>query len=294
MSARLETRQTLSAARRQMAAHLRQANVETPDLDARVLMQAVLALDLTGLMRDEARVLDDTQTFQLNNALARRLNGEPVARIAGCREFWGLNFTLNADTLVPRPDSETIIEAALRALRAIHPPDAALQFADLGTGSGALLIALLHEWPQAYGVGTDISAGALETAARNAQALHIGARARFVHCDYADGLQGPFDLIVSNPPYIRTSELERLDIEVRLHDPRLALDGGADGLDAYRKIASSVPPLLASDGLLALETGFDQTKAVACLLGDAGFTILNEELRDLGGRPRGVLARKSA
>ncbi len=293
MNARLKTGQTLSAARRHMATHLRNAHIETPELDARALMLASLALDLTSLMRDEARVLDDSETHRLNDALARRLKGEPVARITGCREFWGLNFALNADTLVPRPDSETIIEAALHALRTIHPPDAALRFADLGTGSGAMLVALLHEWPQAHGVGTDLSQGALDAAARNAQALHVGPRARFIACDYADALQGPFDLIISNPPYIRTDELERLDIEVRLHDPRLALDGGPDGLHAYRKIAATVPPLLAAGGFLALETGFDQTGAVAALLRQAGLTVLDGELRDLGGRPRGVLARKS-
>jgi release factor glutamine methyltransferase len=181
----------------------------------------------------------------------RRLEHEPVARILGEKEFWGLRFALSADTLVPRADTETVMEAALDLVRAAGDPPEPLRIADIGTGSGAILLALLKELPGATGIGTDISAGALSTARYNAEQLDLGSRATFVECDYCDKLTGPFELIVSNPPYVVRGEIDALAREVRDYDPRRALDGGSDGLVAYRAIARDLTGLLAAGGAFA-------------------------------------------
>ncbi|KMO27620.1 SAM-dependent methyltransferase, partial [Methylobacterium tarhaniae] len=171
--------------------------------------------------------------------------GEPVARIIGAWEFWGLPFGLSSDTLVPRPDTETLVEAALGLGLG---PDAPHRLADLGTGSGCILVALLTEWPQAVGLGIDRSPGACVTARANAARNGVADRAAFAVGDWASALSGPFDVVVANPPYIASEVIAGLSGEVRDHDPRLALDGGADGLDAYRTILAQVPRLLAPGG----------------------------------------------
>jgi release factor glutamine methyltransferase len=188
---------------------------------------------------------------------ARRRAHEPVARILGRKEFWGLPLRLNAETLVPRPETETVVEAALATV--VSPT----RIADLGTGTGALLLALLTELPAACGVGTDISATALACARENAVALGLAARASFVACDYAAGLAAPVERLVANPPYVARSDIAALPPEVRDFDPRRALDGGVDGLDGYRAIIADARRVLAPGGALVLELGFGQGEAVA-------------------------------
>jgi release factor glutamine methyltransferase len=287
------TGQNVETVRRKLSARLRSHDVESADLDTRLLVGAVLDLDLTGLMVAAKRVLTDDEATRLDTLAFRRIAGEPIARILGVKEFWGLSLLLSADTLVPRPDTETIVEAALEAIDATQRRDAMLGIADLGTGSGAILLALLSELAQATGTGTDISLAALQTARHNATQLGFANRAYFVACDYASALRPGLDLIVSNPPYIRTKEIADLATEVRDHDPLRALDGGADGLDAYRIIAPQAEALLAPGGWLVVEVGFDQSDDVAALMQAAGLQPIAAAKADLGGVRRAVSARKS-
>jgi release factor glutamine methyltransferase len=205
-----------------------------------------------------------------------------VARILGQREFWGLPFALSPETLVPRPDTETVVETALSLAREGTAPRRIL---DLGTGSGCLLVALLHECPTAFGIGVDREPAALATARRNAEANGVGARARFVAGDWAAPLRGPFDLVVSNPPYIASAVIGGLDPDVRDHDPRLALDGGPDGLEAYRRIIGEAGRLLVPGGALVLEIGYDQAAAVRALGVEAGLEFVRLA-HDLSNNPR--------
>ena len=286
--------ETIESARRLLTARLAASGIDSAALEARILTGAVLGLDLTGLIARGLRQLNEDDAARLDAFAQRRLAGEPLARILGTKEFWGLPLKLSADTLVPRADTETVVEAALDVLRAEGRMQAALRIADLGTGSGAILLALLTELPAATGVGTDLSAAALDTARTNALSLGLGTRAQFLVSDYGDGLSGPFDLIVSNPPYIRSADIATLAPEVRDHDPHLALDGGRDGLDAYRRISPKAVPLLAAGGLLVLEIGQGQDSAVSRLMTAAGFTVMAEARVDLAGIVRAVVARKIA
>ncbi|ABD86086.1 peptide chain release factor N(5)-glutamine methyltransferase [Rhodopseudomonas palustris] len=283
------TSPTIEAARRAVATRLRGSAIESAELDARLLIGAVLGLDLTGLMVGAARLLTPEQASQLDALVTRRLAGEPVARIVGIKEFWGLPLALCGDTLVPRPDTETIVEAALQLFAGRPAPQ---RIADLGTGSGAILLALLSEWPQACGVASDISVAALHTARANAARLGLGDRAAFVACDYASALRGPFDLIVSNPPYIRSADIAALDREVRDHDPRRALDGGADGLAAYRTITTQAAGLLSPGGALIVEIGQGQGDEVSALMRAAGLTTDRPPTPDLAGIGRAVTGRR--
>jgi release factor glutamine methyltransferase len=287
------TGQTIDAARRMLAVRLRTHDVESADLDARLLAGAALGLDLTGMMSAAKRLLTEDESARLADFARRRIGGEPVARIVGVREFWSLPLHLSADTLVPRPDTETIVEAALERLDGDGRRHEPLAIADLGTGSGAVLLALLSELPNAFGVGTDINAAALRTARQNARRLGFSARAGFVACNYADALTGGWDLIVSNPPYIRSADIADLSIEVRDHDPHRALDGGIDGLDAYRAIAPDAARLLAPGGLLLVEVGHDQSDEVAGLMSAAGLTLPGSPKADLAGILRVVIGQKS-
>jgi release factor glutamine methyltransferase len=283
--------QTVETARRALTARLRSGGIESAELDARILVGSVLGLELTGLIAAAGRILDRDEAECLEGFARRRIAGEPVARILGFREFWGLPLRLSPATLVPRPDTETVVEAALEILRADSRRDSPLRIADLGTGSGALLLALLSELPDAFGVGTDISVPALLTARDNARQLGFAARAAFAACDYAAALSGPFDLIVSNPPYIRSAQIASLDAEVRDHDPHRALDGGFDGLDAYRLIAPQASRLLAPGGALVVEVGHGQSGEVPGLLRAAGLTSAGPPKSDLAGIRRVVTAR---
>lgn len=285
------TGQSIEGARRTLAALLRSARLDEAELDARILISAVLALDLTGLVTQAARPLTVAEASRLAQHAQRRIAGEPVARILGTREFWGLPFRLSEATLVPRPDTETVVELALEIFRerqASHPP----RIADIGTGSGAILLALLHEIPDAFGVGTDLSQNALRTARDNAAALGLADRAAFVACSYAAALRGPFDLIVSNPPYIPSGEIPKLSIEVRGHDPHLALDGGNDGYDAYRALIPQAAERLAPDGALIVEAGLGQAQNIETLMRGAALSLDRPPKADLAGIPRAVSARK--
>nr|WP_249782744.1 MULTISPECIES: peptide chain release factor N(5)-glutamine methyltransferase [unclassified Bradyrhizobium] len=274
-----------------MAAQLRSARLDEAELDARILISAALGLDLTGLVTQAARLLTATEASRLAQHAQRRIAGEPVSRILGTREFWGLPFRLSEATLVPRPDTETVVELALEILRerqASHPP----RIADIGTGSGAILLALLHEIPDAFGVGTDLSQNALMTARDNAAALGLADRAAFVACSYAAALGGPFDLIVSNPPYIPSAEIPKLSVEVREHDPHLALDGGNDGYDAYRALIPQASERLAPGGALVVEAGQGQAQNIETLMRAAVLSLDRSPKADLAGIPRAVSARK--
>jgi release factor glutamine methyltransferase len=257
-----------------------------------MLVGAVLGLDLTGMITAADRLLDCGESRRLEDFARRRLAGEPVARILGHKEFWGLPLQLSPATLVPRPDTETVVELALEMLRNDGTSRRPLRIADLGTGSGAILLALLSELPDGYGVGTDVSPAALATARANAARLGFASRAAFIACDYAAALSGPLDLIVSNPPYIRSAEIADLATEVRDHDPRLALDGGADGLDAYRALVPQAARLLAPGGVLAVEVGHDQSGELEGLMTAAGLTLGGPAKADLAGIPRAVAGRK--
>ncbi len=272
-------RAVVDAATRRLAA----AGVETPRLDARVLVGHILDCDPSAVAYVDRPAPDAAARRRLALALRRRLAGEPVARIVGRREFWSLDFAVGPATLVPRPDSETLVEAALAASRR-----SARRILDLGTGTGCLVLSLLTEIPDATGLGMDCAAGAVRVARRNARALGIAERVRFAIGDWAMGVSDRFDLVVSNPPYIPTGELDALPAEVR-RDPRAALDGGPDGLDAYRAIAAALPGLLEPNGLTALEVGVGQAADVAALLAAAGLTVRGTAA-DLAGRARVVIA----
>ena len=237
-----------------------------------------------GSFRTRAKPPPDEGVDRFFDLVARRADGEPVARILGRREFWGLPFALAPATLEPRPDTETVVEAALGLVRGAG---GAASILDLGTGSGCLLLALLSELPDAAGVGVDRSPAAAAAARRNARSLGLGDRARFVAGDWAEAISGRFDLVVSNPPYIATEHIEALAPEVRRHDPALALDGGADGLDAYRAIVADLPRLLAPSGVAVLELGAGQRDAVAGLARAAGLVVIGSN-PDLAGTPRAL------
>ena len=284
--------QTVEAARRALTARFRNDKIDSAELDARILVGAVLGLDLTGLITSPSRLVTPEQAVRLEDFARRRLAGEPVARLLGLREFWGLPLQLSAETLVPRPDTETVVELALEMIRTAPASDRALRIADIGTGSGAILLALLSELPDASGIGTDISVATLRTARANAASLGFSGRAAFIACDYATALSGGFDLIVSNPPYIRSAEIASLGIEVRDHDPHRALDGGTDGLDAYRALIPQAGRLLAPRGALVVEVGHGQSAAVQRLMTAAGLRLERPPRADLGGIPRAVAGRR--
>jgi len=284
--------QTVDSARRALTARFKSSAVDSAEIDSRLLVGAVLGLDLTGLITAAHRQLTADESTRLEDFARRRLQGEPVARILGRKEFWGLPLKLSPATLVPRPDTETVVELALELLRAGGAPDRPLRIADLGTGSGAILLALLSELPNAQGYGTDISTTALQTASANAAHAGLAHRATFIACDYATGLSGPFDLIVSNPPYIRSADMGGLATEVREYDPRTALDGGADGLEAYRALIPQAAGLLAPDAILVVEAGEGQSGEIAALMTAAGLWPAGPPKADLAGIERAVSGRK--
>jgi release factor glutamine methyltransferase len=282
----------VETARRALAARLKSASIDSAEFDARMLLGAVLKLDLTGMITAATRTLTGNEAAELEAFAHRRVGGEPVARILGQKEFWGLPLKLSAATLVPRPDTETVVELALQILRADDALAKPLRIADLGTGTGAILLALLSELPAAIGFGTDISTEALETAYANALALGLGERATFIACDYASGLSGHFDLIVSNPPYIPSADIAGLAVEVREHDPLAALDGGGDGLDAYRALIPQAADLLAPGAALVVESGIGQSGAIEALMAAAGLVPAGPPRADLAGILRAVAGCK--
>jgi release factor glutamine methyltransferase len=281
---------SIAAARRLMAEAFREQGLDSSDLDARVLVGHALGLDHAALASAAERILTAEEIEAISALTARRLAHEPVARILGFKEFWGLEFRLAPATLVPRPETETVVEAALAAIDEGGPRERPLRVADLGTGSGALLLALLSELPNAWGIGTDLSLPALALARDNAARLGLASRGHFVACDFAAALRGPFDLVVSNPPYVASGDIAGLAPEVREHDPHLALDGGREGLDPYRVIAADAGRILASDGSLVVELGAGQAAAVSALLLSGGI-VAGPAKADLSGRPRALPGR---
>jgi release factor glutamine methyltransferase len=280
---------TISAARRRLTDAFRAAGIDTPELDARILVGHALGLDHAALVARAERELTAAESDAVAALARRRLAREPVARIVGVKEFWGLPLALNADTLVPRPETETVVEAALAALPA--EAGAPVRIADLGTGSGAILLALLSALPAARGIGTDISAAALACARANADRLGCSGRASFVCCDQGAALAGGFDLVAANPPYVAHGELRMLQPEVRDFDPPRALDGGPDGLAAYRAIAADARRLLAPHGALAVELGAGQLAAVTAIFASNGLEIAHPPRCDLGGIARVLTAK---
>ena len=266
---------------------LTEAGFEAAALDARLLLLSVLDIPATALITDPDVPLTTEEAERLAAVTRRRLAHEPVARITGEREFWGLPFALSPETLVPRPDTETVVETALGLLPDRQAP---LLMADFGTGSGCLLVALLHELPRAIGLGVDLSPGALRTARRNAWRNGVGERSLFALSHWADAVSGRFDLIVSNPPYIASPVIPTLDRDVREHDPLLALDGGPDGLEPYRVLLREAKRLLVPGGLLAVEIGHDQADDLRSLATAHGLEIL-KVAHDLSGNPRCVAMR---
>lgn len=220
----------------------------------------------------------------------RRLRGESVARIIGRREFWGLPFQLSPGTLEPRPDTECLVEAALKSVTNRQEP---LRILDLGTGTGCILIALLHELPNAKGTGADICPGAVSVATRNAVRNNVANRADFIVSDWACSIDGTFDLIVSNPPYIRSSVIDSLATEVRNFDPLKALDGGEDGLDAYRRILADCRTLLSETGKIIFEIGYDQEQALRQIGNEEPF-VVTSVIADLAGLARVVTLQRRA
>jgi release factor glutamine methyltransferase len=269
------------------AAALLTAGVADPRRQARRLVSGALAIPQPDLFGHPERALDEEQISRVQVLLRRMVGGEPLSRIFERREFWGLEFRLSADTLDPRPETETVIEAVLR-----REPDrsAPRRLLDLGTGTGCLLLALLAEFPAASGVGIDIAEGAVRTAARNAANLDLADRARFFVGDWATAVSGKFDAILANPPYIASEALALLPREVARHDPSRALDGGADGMRSHRAIAEAAPRLLSPHGILATEIGAGQADAFAMIMNDNGLIVDGVE-KDLAGIPRCVVAR---
>jgi len=290
MAARLARGLTIGETRRAAADLLRKGGMDTASLDVRILIGHALDLDHAQLAAQQDRVLADGETEAIAALITRRIAGEPVARILGKKEFWGLSFALSVDTLVPRPETETLVEAAIDVL-ARRAPSQPLRIADLGTGTGILLLALLSEYPQAWGVGTDLSPGAITTARANAARLGLAGRAGFIVGDFGAALAGGFDLVISNPPYIAREAIAGLQTEVREHDPLLALDGGPDGLDCYRAIARDAIRLLAPNGALIVELGQGQCEAVTAIMTGQGLRVSDPARNDLAGIPRALTVR---
>jgi release factor glutamine methyltransferase len=264
--------------------------VEAPAREAALILRAAANLPTTAMIADPDAPLG-AAAAKVDAYAARRANGEPLSRIVGRREFWSLDFALSPATLDPRPESETIIEAALAAFAGSRGE--ALRLIDFGVGSGALLGALLSEFPLAHGLGVDANSAAAAQARANLAALGLAGRATIVVGDWGEGLEGAFDLIVANPPYIRSAEIAGLAREVREHDPRLALDGGPDGLAAYRALTPHVARLLAPAGRFFFEVGAGQAEAVAAIARGAGLTDL-ATIADLAGVARVVAGRRMA
>ena len=261
------------------------AGIDAPEADARLLLGHALRLDRAQLFSQNDRLLDAREVSVISALAARRLSHEPVSRILGRKEFWSLPLDVTGDVLVPRPDTETLVEAALDFVVRGGLRLEKLRLLDIGTGSGAIMLALLSELKNATGIATDISKAAIDVARGNAERLGLAARCSFVVCNIADGVSGPFDLIVSNPPYIAHDDIATLEPEVRDHDPALALDGGSDGLDAYRAIAARAQSLLAPGGRLIVELGIGQAAAVRDLFTKAGMNV-GPARNDLAGVPR--------
>ena len=276
---------SVSEALQLIAQTFRAAGIEDADADARVLAGHALHLDRARLISQSDRVLEAREVNAISGLAARRLKREPVSRILGRKEFWSLALAITPDVLVPRPETETVVEGALDFVVRNGLRMEKLRILDIGTGSGALLVALLNELPNATGIGTDISRAALEVAQINVAQFGFESRSSLIACDMAAGVEGQFDLVVSNPPYIARGEIASLAPEVRDYDPMMALDGGDDGLTAYRSISADAKRILAQGGRLFVEMGAGQEPAVRELFTNAGL-VVGIARNDLAGTPR--------
>lgn len=281
---------SLARALRDSAARLAKAGVREASLDARLIVEHVSGTTRRDAIADPSRILDSAMIAALEAALVRREASEPVHRILGYREFFGLKLELSRETLEPRPDTECLVEAALPFVNACVASKGGCSILDLGTGTGAVALALLNEVAGARATGTDISEEALQTALRNASALGLRGRFEAVHSEWFQEISGCYDVIVSNPPYIPSKAIEGLAPEVRVFDPRPALDGGVDGLDAYRAIAEGVAMHLRPGGCICVEIGFDQKLQVSDVFQRAGF-LLSGAKTDLSGNDRVLMFR---
>ncbi len=282
----VETR-TLRSAHAEAIDHLSRAGSPTPELDVTLLIEHTTGLTALDRLTRPDQPITPRQMRALDDAVARRMSHEPVHRIIGWREFYGLPLSLNAHTLVPRPDTESLIDLVLPFVQQKMRTTGHCRFADLGTGSGAIALAILHNVPGTRAVGTDIAPRALEMAARNAQSLGLSDRVEWRRSDWLTGVDGTFDLIVSNPPYIATPAIATLEPDVRDHDPALALDGGSDGLAAYRTIAAQYDRCLAEGGAVAVEIGAGQKHDVTGVFAAARMRLMRVA-KDLNGRDRAL------
>jgi release factor glutamine methyltransferase len=281
--------QTLVQAWNGAKARLQAAGVEGPVIDARLLVEAAAGASRTDIIADPHRLLSDDQAAALEGFIARRERREPVSHILGRKGFWKIMLQVTADVLTPRPDTETLVELVLRDLPEAKP----FSVLDLGVGSGAILLAILAERPAGKGLGVDVSDEALAVARENAANLGLAGRVALLRGDWTRGLDDAgFDLVVANPPYVRSAEIATLAPEVRDHEPRLALDGGPDGLDAYRLLAPEIIRVLKPGGRFAVEIGFDQSAEVETLFRGAGAQAVST-YKDLANRDRVVAGTKS-
>lgn len=273
---------TVSCALDRAAQRLAGAGIDRAWHEARLLLAHLTGLSVASQIADPDRLLENEAQTRFEQLIARRENHEPISHLTGEREFWSLPFKVSDAVLDPRPDSETLIEAALDLF---PDPDAGLTVLDLGTGSGCLLLSVLKSRPRARGTGVDVSAEALRIAVENADCLDVSRRARFVCGDWGTALDGQFDLVLCNPPYISTETLAGLAPEVARYEPRTALDGGADGLMAYRNLLPQLSRLLRSDGVAMVEIGADQTTKITTLVKKNGLRV-SKVYRDLSGIER--------
>jgi release factor glutamine methyltransferase len=279
---------TLLQAWQTAKARLEAAGLAGPVIDARLLVEAAAEATRADIVGDPYRALTAAQEQTLEDYLSRREHREPVSHILGRKGFWKIMLQVTPDVLTPRPDTETVVEYVLRDF----PEPAAWSVLDLGVGSGAILLSILAERPAARGLGVDVSEDALAVARENAANLGLAGRTALLRGDWTEGLGNEtFDLVVSNPPYIASAVIETLEPEVRDHEPRLALEGGADGLDHYRALAPEILRVLKPGGRFAVEIGYDQKGAVETLFRDAG-AVGVQTIRDLGDRDRVVAGAK--
>lgn len=286
------TSNSLAAIYQNIRFKFKNARIPTPELDARLIIADLLDIDPMHVLTEGNLSVSNDTVQKLEHRIKARLSGTPIGRILGYREFWGIELSLNDATFEPRPDTETLVECVLDWVKSVGREQEYLKIVDIGTGSGAILIALLSELPNATGIGIDISSEALSQAKKNFIRTGLYKRCYLVCSSYLDSLTGKYDLIVSNPPYIPTGEIELLESEVKDHDPLYALDGGEDGLRAYQAIIRGNCDKLKQKGRIFLEIGFNQLQSTSNLLISTGYGDLNSA-RDLTGNDRVISATRS-
>lgn len=279
---------TLTDALLDMRTAFDKGGIDDAAFDAKALLTGLLGFSTLDIATKTNLLLTDEQVVMCKQATKERLAGKPVYRILGWREFYGLRFDLSSETLEPRPDTEILVDVVLPFAQKNMSVTGACSILDLGTGTGAIALSILHNCDGAHAVGLDLSQDALKTAYKNAEQLGLADRFLTIESNWFSNIEGQFDIIVSNPPYISAQAMDELSVEVDEHDPSLALFGGEDGLDAYRLLAKQSFKYLKSGGTIGLEIGFDQNDSVKRLFFDQGFELI-EEHKDFGGRDRVLL-----